>query len=81
MRYTYKIIQDPNYVRYTLGSIIQDNDGTKWQLIKPDKWIKYTDSYIHKTKHKRIGSVIQDKNGTKRELIKPDKCINIQTHK
>jgi hypothetical protein len=59
MRRKYKILQDPNYVSYTLGSVIQDKDGTKWQLVKPNKWVKYTNSYIQKTKQKRPGSVLK----------------------
>ena len=52
MRPKYKILQNPNPELPKVGYVIHDNDGIKWQLIQPNKWIKYNYSYIHKTKPK-----------------------------
>lgn len=36
---------------YRIGTVIKDNNGSKWQLISKNKWVKYIYSYTHKTNH------------------------------
>jgi hypothetical protein len=36
---------------HRIGTVIQDEKGIKWQLIKENKWILYMHSYSHKNKH------------------------------
>lgn len=52
MSHKYKILHDSTSETYKVGTMIQDNHGIKWQLIQPNKWVKYNYSYMHKTKYK-----------------------------
>ena len=51
MKLNYGILHPgQNSESYKIGVVVKDNDGIKWQLIKPNQWIKYTYSYMHKLK-------------------------------
>jgi hypothetical protein len=52
MLHKYRILPGINFkklIPIPLGTVIKDNDGIKWQLIRKSEWVKYKYSYIHKT--------------------------------